>query len=122
MTPDKHTLTKSELLSGKKDIQELFTRGSSFYSGSLRIIWLKNSANTRVLFAVPKRNHKKAVIRNKLKRRLREAYRLHKMRLPENIHYDIAYIYTSRRVRLYQDIEHDMILSLETLANENNEN
>lgn len=37
----------------------------------------------RVMFTASKRKHKRAVVRNLIKRRMREAYRLNKNRLPE---------------------------------------
>jgi ribonuclease P protein component len=100
-----HTFRKTERLSSKKDIQELFKNGSSFYLYPFKVICLQNSTSKahQLLFSVPKRNFKRAVDRNLLKRRMREAYRLHKHLLhTESQVLSIAYIYTSREIVSYE--------------------
>ena len=82
------TFPKEEHLCRKKLIDELFSgRGSSFGVYPLRLIWLKAEAPTttppQVLISVSKRTFKRAVDRNRLKRLIREAYRLNKYRLLE---------------------------------------
>ncbi|MEN7547772.1 ribonuclease P protein component [Rapidithrix thailandica] len=76
------TFPKSERLTGKKSIQELFTKSSSVFLFPFKILYTFPETSTekypRVLISVPKRRFSKAVHRNKLKRRIREAYRLHK--------------------------------------------
>ncbi len=103
----RYTLKKTERLSSKKDIQELFKNGSSFYLYPFKVVMLPNVASKvhQVLFSVPKRIFKRAVDRNLLKRRMREAYRLHKHLLPtEPQVLNIAYIYTSKDVLDYTSI------------------
>ncbi len=111
----KFTFKKSERLSSKKEIQELFKNGSSFYLHPFKIITLPSTDSTahQVLFTVPKRNFKKAVDRNLLKRRMREAYRLHKHLLstePQVLR--IAYIYTSKEILDYASIAKPLEQSL----------
>lgn len=111
----KFTFKKSERLSSKKDIQELFKNGSSFYLYPFKIITLPASdvKMHQVLFTVPKRNFKRAVDRNLLKRRMREAYRLHKHLLPtEPQVLCIAYIYTSKEIVDYESIAKPLEQSL----------
>lgn len=89
LTARKHTFPKEEHLCRKKLIDELFGKqSSSFGVYPLRIVWLKNDAPTgappQVLISVSKRNFKRAVDRNRLKRLIREAYRLNKYRLLEH--------------------------------------
>lgn len=111
----KCTFKKVERLSSKKDIQELFKNGSSFYLYPFKVITLAstNSLVHQVLFTVPKRNFKKAVDRNLLKRRMREAYRLHKHLLPtEPQVLSIAYIYTSKEIVDYASIAKPLEQSL----------
>jgi ribonuclease P protein component len=84
----RHTFPKEEHLCRKKLIDELFGKqGSSFGVYPLRIVWIskevKNAAPPQVLISVSKRIFKRAVDRNRLKRLIREAYRLNKYRLLE---------------------------------------
>ena len=84
----KYTFPKEEHLCRKKLIEELFSKqGSSFGVYPLRIVWIKSEIPTtappQVLISVSKRTFKRAVDRNRLKRLIREAYRLNKYRLTE---------------------------------------
>ena len=84
----RHTFPKEEHLCRKKLIEELFSKqGSSFGVYPLRIVWIKSEMPTtappQVLISVSKRTFKRAVDRNRLKRLIREAYRLNKYRLTE---------------------------------------
>lgn len=116
-----HTFPKKERLSSKKEIRELFKHGSSFYLYPFKVIFLHFTPEDagyyhKVLFSVPKRNFKKAVTRNKIKRRLKEAYRLNKHLLlkPDFVGLPllIAYIYVGKQVYDYKIIEDKLIASL----------
>ena len=78
----KNTLKKKERLKSKKLIKKLFEDGKAIKKFPLRLIYLSiNTLPTKSVqasFSVPKRNFKKAVDRNRIKRLLREAYRQEK--------------------------------------------
>ena len=110
----KNTFTKKERLCSKKDIKELFDKGSSFFSPPFKVIHLstntelQNEANHQILISVPKRNFKKAVDRNKIKRQIRESYRLNKhLLLPvyNKKNLSIAFIYIGKKKYNYHIIE-----------------
>ncbi len=108
------SFSKSERLSKKKDIQELFDKGSSFYLHPFKVFFRKQPESPgvhQVLFSVPKRNFKHATDRNRIKRRMREAYRLNKALLPSASALQIAYIYTAKNILLFKTIEDKMIAS-----------
>jgi len=77
-----HTFKKEERLCNKKLIDGLFHNGSSFLCYPFRISWMPADAGqqfpAQVLFSVAKKRYKRAVDRNLIKRRMREAYRLNK--------------------------------------------
>jgi ribonuclease P protein component len=71
------SFSKTERLSSKVKIEELFKRGSSFRLEKFRIILLSQPLDQgrQVLISVPKKLHKSAVSRNRIKRLIREVYR-----------------------------------------------
>lgn len=78
--PEAHTLRKPERLCGKKDISRLFSEGKWGLCGHLRYCWFSSGEQrpNRILVSVSKKYFKRAVKRNLLKRRMREAYRCQK--------------------------------------------
>ena len=77
------TLKKKERLNKRGLIDRLFSEGEAFVSYPIRFIYFSVSKDStespvKVLFSAPKRRFKKAVDRNKLKRQMREAYRINK--------------------------------------------
>ena len=80
----RYTFPKNEKLKSRKTIEQLFREGNVFSSFPLRVLWKYNeSANTPVQagIAVGSKHFKKAVDRNRIKRLIREAYRLQKNEL-----------------------------------------
>jgi ribonuclease P protein component len=76
-----YTLSKSERLCSDTLISKLFAKGNrSLARFPFRFTWLETdhpgSHPVQVLFVVSKRNFKTATSRNKIKRQLRELYRL----------------------------------------------
>lgn len=84
-----YTFTKEEKLCSKKLLDALFSEGSSFISYPLRISFLKYSLESnfpvQVVFVAAKKRYRRANRRNRLKRLMREAYRLQKNDLYEEL-------------------------------------
>ncbi|MCY7356678.1 MAG: ribonuclease P protein component [Rudanella sp.] len=122
------TFPKSERLSGKKKIGILFQKGRtdlrSFYLFPFRVIYhhAVNEAGERdgyagavittaaVLINVSKRQFKRAVDRNLIRRRIREAYRLNKQLLgvENSAPTEIAFLYIAKTKATFQEIEKGM--------------
>ncbi|WP_317039302.1 ribonuclease P protein component [Roseivirga sp. 4D4] len=120
----KYTFPKSERLHSKKLIKELFEKGSSFYLYPYKVIYLPQDdiESNQVLISVSKKKFKKAVTRNLIKRKIKEAYRLNKhlltdesQALPKLL---IGYIYTGKDILPYQTIEGKLKKSLLRLKKE----
>lgn len=79
---------KAEHLYGENRIARLFTQGDAFIVYPLRVVYIlggnKEDEPVKVMVSVPKKRFKRAVKRNKLKRLMREAYRLNKELLVED--------------------------------------
>lgn len=78
----KFTLGKQEKLKSKKLIQLLFVEGNQLKFFPLKLLYVQtehtSSFPIQAAFSVPKRNFKKAVERNRIKRLMREVYRKEK--------------------------------------------
>lgn len=93
-----HTLPKEERLCSQKALEELFGGGHQSVSAfPIRAVYMPNEVGVvRVMVSVSKRYFKRAVKRNRIKRQLREAYRLQKELLqPLTGGLDIAFLWTS---------------------------
>ena len=73
---------KDEILRKKKLIDLLFAEGNSFYIHPFKVLFLpttlEQGQHAQVMITVGKRSFKHAVDRNRLRRQIREAYRLNK--------------------------------------------
>ena len=107
----RYTLGKDEKLKGRKLIELLFSEGKRVKSFPIQLIYFKNNRETEVAikagFSVPKRNIKLAVNRNRIKRMLREVYRLNKFKFLDNLKdpYVFMFIYMAKEEINYADLE-----------------
>lgn len=79
----KHTLGEAERLKSQKIIDKLFNEGKAVSHNGFTLVYLFTPLQTifpaQAGFSVPKRHFKHAHERNRIKRLLREAYRLNKL-------------------------------------------
>ena len=100
------SLTKKERLCGKTAISRLLDEGRHGSAGNIRFLFLAGTGeeNNRIMVSVPKKNFKRAVKRNLLKRRIRESYRKQKRNLAVKGGLDVLFMYSSKEVLSYEEI------------------
>ncbi|MEX2379245.1 MAG: ribonuclease P protein component [Vicingaceae bacterium] len=120
-------LKKAERLYKRDEFTLLFQEGKKSTAFPIRLIYLlrdvEDSSDTtpiKCAFSVPKRIFKRAVDRNLLKRKMREAYRLNRLELKEELKNKnkqllLTFVYTAKDVRLYSEIEDKITLLLRPL-------
>jgi len=129
-TPNK--FPKQEHLKSEKQIDRLFTNGNAFIVYPIRVVYLlENETSTidggnkqpavQVLVSVPKKKFKRAVHRNRIKRLMREAYRLNKHELFDkasdaNTFVSIAFQYVADTEAAYGLIERKLKAALDKIG------
>jgi ribonuclease P protein component len=103
----KLTYNKHEKLKSKKAIEQLFSEGKSISAYPLRLVYIENNETLKIGVSVSKRNFKKAVQRIRIKRLLREGYRLNKQQLVEKEikNYYIMLIYMSKEMPNFETVD-----------------
>ena len=121
-----HTFSKDERLCSRKVLEELFGGGHPSVSAfPLRAVFMQSELpGVRILVSVSKRYFKRAVKRNRIKRQLREAYRLQKETLqPLDGGLDIAFLWTSNEVlpteKVFQKMKNILLRIRESLTDNN---
>ena len=118
----KQTLGKQERLKSKTLIGKLYKEGKSVKTFPLRLVYVQTEHTSKypaqVGVSVPKRNFKKAVDRNRLKRLLRETYRKQKEIVYNNIDKPYVYMisYIGKEEFTYAELEVKMKLLLNALV------
>ena len=119
-----NSFSKIEHLCGEKRITRLYTQGDAFIAYPVRVVFLIEPKSdiepANVLISVPKKRFKRAVKRNRLKRLIREAYRLNKQELIEKLEekqlqIHVAFNYVSDDELDFASIEKKIKLSLQKL-------
>jgi len=110
----KSTYSKIEKLKSKILIEKLFSEGKSISSFPLRIVFLETEFDESVIakcgVSVGKRNFKNAVDRNRVKRIIREAYRLNKNIYFNNIttQYALMILYIGNEKPAFEQVDKAM--------------
>jgi ribonuclease P protein component len=123
----KQTLGKQERLKSKTLIGNLYKEGKTVKKYPLRLVYLQTEHSSQypaqIGVSVPKRNFKKAVQRNRLKRLLRETYRKQKQLVYNNIDKPYVFMisYIGKEELSYHDIEIKMKQLLEAFIDKINQ-
>jgi ribonuclease P protein component len=112
----------SEKLKSVKRIEQLFNEGETMVKFPLKLYYLplNSEKSTQAAFAAPKRNFSQAVDRNRIKRQMREAYRLHKHLLTSNNgkNFALLFLYISKDKPRYPSLEKSMRVLLKKIGDE----
>lgn len=109
---------KEEKLKSRKRIEQLFSEGKSVKAYPVIAVFLLNEdsvIHSQVGFSVSKKRFKKAVDRNLVKRRMREAYRLNKEILSESGTVSMMFIYVGKTIPEYAEVEKSVVKALKKL-------
>jgi len=116
----RNTFNKEEKLKKKTLIAELFAGGKSISVFPLKMIYLETDHDSAYKIqagvSVSKRNFKKAVQRNRIKRLMRESYRKNKFLIynsQDTKKHIFMFIYQGKNEVSYQFMEEKMVILLE---------
>jgi ribonuclease P protein component len=113
----RNTLGKQERLKSKKLIEKLYAEGDSVKNFPLRMMYVQTVHTSefpcQVGVSVAKRNYKLAVDRNRLKRLMRETYRLQKQIVYNNL--DKPYVFMISYIGREEIKYEDLYLKMEKL-------
>lgn len=123
-----YTLGKNERIKGRKLMEELFSKGIRLNQGLFRaVIMDSNEATLKLGVGASVRHFKKSVDRNRIKRLLREAFRLNKLPLKQalmekgiGLHVFISYV--SKEKPDFQQVEKGVKAILHKLVQRTYEN
>ena len=117
-----NTFKKEERLCSEKAIGKIFKSGNVINKYPYKAIWIYSEDELefpiQVAISVPKRNFKKAVDRNLIKRRIREAYRTNKASVYSTLsaskkNIQVVIIYISKEILPFTNIEKKLVEFLE---------
>jgi len=114
----KFTLGKDKKLKSRKRIERLFVSGKRIQEFPLKAVYFtepSDVAGFQLAVSVPKKLFKRATDRNLLKRRMREAFRIHQEKLKLNSKLEIMFIYSAHEILDFDRIESAMLVLIDSL-------
>jgi ribonuclease P protein component len=116
-----HTLGRTERLKSRKSLDSLFKQGKRFILPPFRVHYMPATDGLKFGAGVSTRNFKNAVDRNRVKRLIREAYRLQNGEMKaqfsvtgKGLH--VFFIYTGTELPEYNVVFDKMALALRKLS------
>lgn len=123
--PGQYTLGKNERLKRRKIIEQLFSEGKAINVPPLRAVFKlygnKLDSSLQAGFTASSRTFKRAVHRNRIRRLLREAWRLQKNSLQEKLSSEqkqlaVFIVYTGKELPKFATVKDQMAVLLNKLA------
>ena len=133
MMPKQFTIGRNERLKSRKQIEQLFAEGKSFVVSPFRIYFDEKIdvrypiLNIQFGIGVSSKNFKRAVDRNRIKRLTREAWRLQKNELKQELktsgkQLNVFFIYTGKELPDFTIMKVKVGVALKKLSEKINEN
>jgi ribonuclease P protein component len=119
-----NSFPKAMRITRKSQLDLLFSSGKSFIAYPLRVIFMKKEKDqgpeVSVLISVSKRKFKRAVKRNRMKRLIRENFRLQRHELENTLQslpvsLDVAFIFLKDELSDYKEIQQSMAKAINLL-------
>jgi ribonuclease P protein component len=119
-----NSFLKNERLCHKDSIDLIFAQGNTLSDRPIKLRWTETNEQAiplQTLISVPKRRIPKACDRNRIKRLIREAFRLNKQSLidqltQKNTSINLAIIYSENKVLTFKEIHDKICLTLQRLS------
>jgi len=121
-----HTLGSDKRLKSKLKLNELFSTGTAIKVFPLRALVSSEEGpeggSVQVAFSAPKRKYSKAVDRNRIKRLMRESYRVYghgfqQLAIELKCNTSILFVYISHKIVDQEKMDESMTLVLEQISN-----
>ena len=118
----KYTFKKSERLRNSKQVEKLFVSGQSFIVFPFQVFWDKNDLGSclQMAISIPKKKLTRAVDRNRMKRLVRESFRLRKVEWTEanhqeSNHFQILLVFLDKQVLTFNELDDKISVILKRL-------
>ena len=127
MTEKKYSFSKNERIKSNKEISRIFNCGIFLFSEHISLCYTESSVINpkfnKIAVSVAKKHFKSAVKRNKLKRQIREVYRLNNDIINavselSSVYYHMVFVYKSKKIIPYQNIKEELTSLLKKMSDQ----